>query len=98
MDRKNDLRVQRTGTVINATSKRMEERLIVALTETCEHIKKKFSVELSYQTNLYWKDVVAHLKALYPDIAFHYFFDRSSMRPDASDWCFDSRYRIRTKM
>jgi hypothetical protein len=30
MARKADLRVQRTGTVINATSKRMEERLIVA--------------------------------------------------------------------
>ncbi|MDR3183047.1 MAG: hypothetical protein LBT89_09050 [Planctomycetaceae bacterium] len=82
MARKADLRVQRTGTVINATSKRMEERLITALTETCDYIKNKFGVELSYQPDMYLKDVVTHLKELYPDIDFHYFFDRSSMRPD----------------
>jgi type II restriction enzyme len=83
MARKQDLRKQRTGTVINGKSKKMEGILGEALKMTEAHIKSKFpTIELSHENNIYLKDIVAHLKTTYPDVEFGNYFETSSMKPD----------------
>ncbi|GMO64932.1 MAG: hypothetical protein Ta2A_12880 [Treponemataceae bacterium] len=82
MAHKDELRNQRTGTIINATSKKMEKDVMKALDKTVEYIVSKFSVILDHVSDLYLKDVIVELKERYRDVDFSYQFDSSSMRPD----------------
>ncbi|NMC21773.1 MAG: hypothetical protein GYA33_15290 [Thermogutta sp.] len=84
MARRDRLRVQRTGTVINATSKQQESDIIQALSRVVLHIQGRFqtAVALTHQKQWLLKDIVAELRRTYPDVEFHYHFDRSSIRPD----------------
>jgi type II restriction enzyme len=82
MANKNNLRKQRTGTVINNTSEKREGKAAVALGKVMLHIINKFGVKLEHESNMYLKDIVDKLKELYPDVDFSYNFDTSSMRPD----------------
>jgi len=76
------LRKNRTGTIINVTSKQMEKNVIVALQHTITYIEKKFMVLLDHTTDLYLKDIVHVLQEHYQDVDFTYKFEKSSMRPD----------------
>lgn len=84
MARKQDLRLQRAGTVINVTSKQQESDVIQALFGVEKHLRLKFGkrIALSHQKQWYLKDIVAELRRTYPDEEFHYHFDTSSIRPD----------------
>lgn len=84
MARKDQLRVQRAGTVINVTSKQQEKDIIQALLRVVEHIRGRFgmAVSLTHEKQWFLKDIVAELRRTYPDVEFHYHFDRSSIRPD----------------
>jgi type II restriction enzyme len=82
MAHKDDLRKQRTGTVINVTSKNMEKDVMVALWQTVAYITNKFGVKLDHVSNMLLKDIVIELRNMYKDIDFSYNFDSSSMRPD----------------
>ncbi|GHU73361.1 hypothetical protein FACS189450_13000 [Spirochaetia bacterium] len=82
MAHKDELRNQRTGTIINATSKKMEKDVMKALDKTIEYIVGKFSVMLDHVSDLYLKDVIVELRERYRDVDFSYKFDSSSMRPD----------------
>ena len=82
MARKEDLRRQRAGTVINITSKGQEDRATAALTEVVDRLQQEFNVVLHHEREWKLKDVVANLRKHYPDIEFHYYFESSSMRPD----------------
>ena len=82
MAHKERLRKNREGTIINVTSKKMEQDVIVALQKTVVHIERKFAVILDHTTNLYLKDIVSMLQERYKDVDFTYKFGRSSMRPD----------------
>lgn len=82
MARKADLRRQRTGTVINLTSKQQESLLGVALTAVVEKLTQRFGVRLYHERDRRPRDVVATLRESFPDIPFHYSFETSAMRPD----------------
>lgn len=84
MARKEQLRQQRSGTVINVTSKKQESDVIKALLRVEAHLNQKFSGRISIAHKKQWrlKDVVGELRNSYPDTEFHYHFDSSSIRPD----------------
>lgn len=82
MARKHQLREQRTGTVINLTSKREESRLGQALTLVADRITKRFHVKLHHVPQWKLSDVVGHLRERFPEVGFFYNFDASAMRPD----------------
>jgi len=84
MARKHQLRDQRTGTVINVTSKKQESDVIRALTQVVDYLAGKFARKISLVHEKQWhlKDIVAELRHTYPDTEFDYHFDRSSIRPD----------------
>jgi type II restriction enzyme len=82
MAHKENLRKQRTGTVINNTSEKREGKVAVALNKVTLHIINKFGIKLVHESNMYLKDVVEKLKMIFPDVDFCYNFETSSMRPD----------------
>ena len=84
MARKHQLRSQRAGTVINLTSKEQDSDVKKALLQVVEHLDAKFAKKIAFyhESQWYLKDIVAELRHSYPDLEFHYHFDRSSIRPD----------------
>jgi len=82
MAEKERLRQNRAGTIINVTSKKMEQDVIVALQQTVMYIEKKFRVRLAHTTDLFLKDIISVLQERYQDVDFTCKFERSSMRPD----------------
>ena len=79
---KDNLRQQRTGTVINNTSEKREGKAAMALGKVMLHIINKFGIKLEHESNMFLKNIVIKLKKLFPDVDFNYYFDTSSMRPD----------------
>lgn len=82
MARKSDLRKQRTGTVINMTSKKQESDLGIALAAVVEHIESVFDVELEHTQQWKLSDIVSSLRRDFNDIEFGYHFETSAMKPD----------------
>lgn len=84
MARKDQLRKQRAGTVINVTSKKQESDIIKALGQVEKHLVARFGkkVSLAHEKQWYLKDIVAELRHTYPDTEFHYHVETSSIRPD----------------
>ena len=84
MARRDDLRAQRTGTVINATSKQQETVLFRALRQVVASLQSWLpeGMELQHQKNWRLGDVVRDLRANLPNSEFHHHFNASSMRPD----------------
>lgn len=83
MAKKDDLRVQRANTVINTRSKGQEKAMVRALLTVEEGLKTKFpGIRLHHVTEWKLRDVVARLRAHFPQVDFHYYFDSSAMRPD----------------
>ena len=89
MSRKDQLRRQRVGTVINVTSTKQESDVIKALQKVETKINRKFSKKISLVHMKEWhlKDIVSELRCSYQDVNFHYHFDRSSIRPDGGILC-----------
>lgn len=83
MARKADLRVQRTGTVINVTSSRQEKALSKAIQRVSDEIGKRFpGIVQKFEGDWKLKDIVERLSEVYPDAGFTHYFMTSSMRPD----------------
>ena len=84
MARKQQLRKQRTGTVINVTSKKQEADVIKALGRVVGSLEKEFDkgMVLEHKNRWYLRDIVSELKATYPDTEFHYHLDTSFILPD----------------
>lgn len=82
MARKEDLRVQRTGTVINLRSKKQEQRLEPALRHVEDKIVSKFGVNLEFRKRWYLKHIVEDLRSHFPNVEFHHHFDGTYMLPD----------------
>ena len=83
MSKKDDLRKQRDGTVINATSKRQEHSLSLAIRSVCQQLEIKFpGIKLQHEAQWFLPAVIADLKAAFSGVDFHHFHARSSMRPD----------------
>ncbi|MBB1126327.1 EcoRI family type II restriction endonuclease [Thiospirillum jenense] len=83
MAKKDELRNQREGTIINATSKRQEKELDKALVLVCERLLQKFpGIKLKHDKQWLLKNVVSALKEIFPEIDFYYYHDTSFMKPD----------------
>jgi type II restriction enzyme len=84
MARKDQLRQQRAGTVINLTSKNQEYDITKALLQVVEHLIGKFGKTITLVHEKQWnlKDIVAELRHTYPETEFDYHFESSSIRPD----------------
>ena len=82
MAHREDLRNQRTGTVINLRSNKQEKYLVPALRYVEDEIIRHFRVNLNFQKTWYLKDIVRDLKTHFPNIEFHHHSDKASMRPD----------------
>lgn len=82
MARKDDLRRQRAGTVINLTSKKQESQLGRALEDAVTAILGEFDVRLHHEPNWLLRDIVKTLRAEFADVPFTDPLERSHMRPD----------------
>jgi type II restriction enzyme len=82
MASKYDFMKSRKGTIINRTSRKMEQSVTKALLKTIEYIEEKFNVNFDHVSDLFLKDIVMELRERYTDVDFSYKFDKSSMRPD----------------
>ena len=92
MARKDQLRRQRAGTVINATSRQQETELVKALKATAAYLDRKFAGVEFYHAKT-WKlaDIVRELSTTYADVDFHYHFDNTSIRPDGGFVCLKAK-------
>jgi type II restriction enzyme len=79
---KKHLRIVRTNTVINTTSKKQEEALIRALKRVENDITHKFSVTLTWQAEWKLVEIIQNLTALFPDVDFETPLSTSTMKPD----------------
>ena len=84
MTRNQDLRAQRTGTVINATSKQQESALYQALQRVESSLAEKLpgGMRIGHQKNWLLADIVSELRESFPDSEFHHHLDSSFIRPD----------------
>lgn len=83
MSNKDELRLQRNNTIINATSKRQEKALDKAVRDISVKLQEKFSgIRLQHVKQWRIKEIVERLRKTYPDIDFHYYFSNSAMKPD----------------
>lgn len=82
MARKADLQKQRTGTVINTTSKKQESDLGRALNRVVSNLKSQFGIRLYHESQWTLINIVRDLREAFPEVEFECHFDRTSMRPD----------------
>jgi len=83
MSKKDDLRKQREGTVINQISAKQEKELGQAIKQIVHALNEKFpGIELAYESQWLLRDVVKSLKGQFPEVDFNYYHETSSMRPD----------------
>ena len=82
MSSKHELRTQRTGTVINLSSRTQESELGRALKAVVDRLIDEFEVALNHEKQWFLSSVVDDLRRAFPDIDFNYHFEASSMRPD----------------
>jgi len=78
-----DLRDIRSEMVINRVSKRQEKALDRAVQRVISALQDKFgNLTFGHQAQWLLRDVIADLEKTFPDIDFHYYFERSAMKPD----------------
>ena len=82
MAKREDLRLTRTGTVINVSSQKMETALVQALQACTIAIQAEFAVTLVHEPKVHLRDIVNHLQSAYPDVPFNHHFDASFLLPD----------------
>lgn len=83
MSRKHELREQRYGTVINHISKKQEKALDRSVQRVISDIRTEFgNLTLRIEPTIYLRDVVERLSSNFPDVDFHYYFEKSHMKPD----------------
>ena len=88
MARETQLRQQRTGTVINATSNQQETELVKALEQTASYLDGRFvGVEFRHSKTWHLSDIVRDLRSTYEGMDFHCHFDNTSIRPDGGFLC-----------
>ena len=84
MARKAQLRKQRAGTVINATSIQQESDIIKALNRVVTCLENKFGarVTLVHEKQWHLHHIVAELENTFPNADFHCHSDRTYIKPD----------------
>ena len=82
MSKKDDLRKQRDGTVINKISKQQETKFGKVLDQLEIKLRTEFGLKIHHEKKWMLKDIVAHLGKIFPDIEFFNHFPTSFMSPD----------------
>jgi len=83
MSKKDDLRKQRDGTVINKISSKQEKELAKAIERIAEELQKKFpGIVLEFESQWLLSTVVKSLRSQFPEVDFNYYHETTSMRPD----------------
>lgn len=82
MAEKARLRLNRYGTVINATSSKQELELGDALFVATERIIEKFGLKLRHDRKVMLKDIVAELRESFPSVEFSDPLPNTYMQPD----------------
>ncbi|WP_077397036.1 EcoRI family type II restriction endonuclease [Bombella intestini] len=83
MSKKNELRVQHLGTILNARSKIQEKSLMTAVLDVVERLGEQFPfIELDHVSEWKLKYIIENLISIFPGVDFSCYFDTSSMRPD----------------
>lgn len=82
MSKKEQLRVQREGTVINSISQREDKQCKKAVDRVIEALKKEFGVNIIWQKRLHLVDAINYLKTIYRDVPFANPNETSFMSPD----------------
>ncbi|MBK6729301.1 MAG: type II restriction endonuclease [Xanthomonadales bacterium] len=83
MAKKQELRKQRVGTVINTRSKIQEKSLDIAISGVRDRLREKFpGVEFDHERQWLLKSVVEGLSQAFPDVDFFCAHASSAMRPD----------------
>lgn len=77
-----ELRVSRTGTVINLTSSQQEGDMAEALVEVVDRLVAKFGTRFEHVRQWRLHELVGRLRRLFPDVDLFYNFESSAMRPD----------------
>jgi type II restriction enzyme len=87
VSKKEELRHQRAGTVLNLTSKKQETTLGTALERVVDRLTADFGVRLVHKKDWYLAEVIGQLSADFPDVPFAEPMKYSSMRPDGGVLC-----------
>ncbi len=82
MARKESLRIQRAGTVINMTSSKQETEIGQALKRVIQRLLEDFGLELHHAPSWPLADIVGKLKGEFPDVPFGTLHPRTSIKPD----------------
>jgi len=82
MAQKQRLRLNRYGTVINATSSTQELQLGAALVDATERLTAKFGVMFKHEKRVMLADIVASLRHSYPSVTFGDPLPNTYMSPD----------------
>lgn len=91
MSKKDDLRKQRDGTVINSTSKQQEKKFGKVLDQLQSKLIAEFGLKIHHEKKWMLKDIVAHLVAIFPDIKFVNHFATSFMSPDGGIYTIEDK-------
>lgn len=83
MAKKDDLRKQRSGTVINEVSKRQEKALELALANVQTKLRAKWpGLRLQHERQWLLPAVIASLRTAFPEVEFFCYHKSTSMKPD----------------
>jgi len=84
MSKKEQLRQQREGTILNVTAKQQEKDIIQAISNVVVYLSEQFETRIRIEHRKYWllKDIVSELRSTFHGVEFHYHFENSSIRPD----------------
>ena len=83
MSKKQDLRIQRAGTVINDTSTKQEKLLLRAVERVSESLLNKFpGISLRWKQSVKLVDIIRSLKEHFPNVTFASPLETSTMKPD----------------
>ena len=82
MSKKDQLREQRVGTIINKISQKEDKQCIKAVERVIEALKQEFNVNIVWQKRLYLSDIIDYLKRMFNDVEFAQPNETSFMSPD----------------
>lgn len=83
MSKKQELRVQRSGTVINNRSSKQEKLLLRAVQRVSDSLLRRFpGICIEWKREIKLVDVISSLKLLFPHVSFASPLNTSTMKPD----------------
>lgn len=82
MAKREELRRLRAGTVINFSSKKMEDNLTKALIVALHKVNQELAVKLEHDKKILLVTIVEHLAESFPEVKFEAKLDKSYLAPD----------------